>query len=116
MDMFCASAEEHRGLPCAVASADDRGVGVAAEARFHVGRGVIDASAFIIFQSLQWQPLILDASGDQDGAGADRLAIVERDAECAIILLLQSGCPARHRETGAEFHRLYLTTPDKIAA
>ena len=78
-------AEIHRRLAGRIAAADDHRLRSFAVARLDLGRGIVNAGALELGETVDRQPPILDPGRHDDGAAADALAAVERRAERAVV-------------------------------
>ena len=71
--------EEHRRLAGGVAGADQVDVLALGDAGLAAGGAVVDALADQPVEALDGDPAPVDAGGEDDGAGVDRLVAVEVD-------------------------------------
>ena len=75
--------------------------------RLHRRRRVVDAGPFEALVAGDVELAVARAGGDDDGASADRLAVVERERERRGIAV-EADDGARQRQPGAELLRLHL--------
>ena len=102
-----AARQEDGGLAGGVAAADDDDLLVGAEIGLHRRRRVVDAGAFEAVVAGDVELAIARAGGDDDGARADRFAVVERE-RVRRVLAVDADDGARQREPRAELLRLHL--------
>ena len=107
VDVLHAAGEKHGGLAGRVAAADDHHLLAGAQARLHGGGGVVDAAALEALVAGHRELAVARPGGDDDGAAADLLAVVEAQ-RVGRLVAVDADDAARDGEPGAELLRLDL--------
>ena len=81
VDLIGVLGQEQRGLPSRVGASHHDCVPAEACPGLEFSRGVVDAATFELGHAGDLQAAVLDAAGDDDGAGGDIGVVIEPDLE-----------------------------------